>query len=353
MALGWESLLRVTNSDSWGTPGTWSKSGRFLYADSSSLDYGGEVSERDAKMIGNRESADNTFGVDRYNPGGEFTFQPKPDDILPILMAHFQSCGVISAGGTYEFYRLNKNLDWTATAATNWAVNPYSINIAQTYGKTLVGAATGANAIFYQNGIVDKLSFTLKYGEDFSCNVGMKFRTATRLNLPATFGDYPNVYGSLSAFARLVDYHGTLEIAGETLDMDAWTGNFNNNSEGRARIGQRGYVRFPFSGKWVADGEFTMELQRELNQLAAGSFGVATVSIMSAAGIGIKIFQPNIAWKPWNPDVSDGQSVIDVTLPYRAYPPTGSSGPSTRVLVYTGSVYGTLLWGFGGTGGYV
>ena len=40
---GWESLIRITKSDSWGSAGTLGNRGYFLFADSESLDYGAQV----------------------------------------------------------------------------------------------------------------------------------------------------------------------------------------------------------------------------------------------------------------------------------------------------------------------
>src|SRR5438132_1640822 len=112
MSAGYESLVRITACPSWATPGTTGLRGYYLFADTTKLSYGAKAVERDAKLIGNRESLPNTFSIDSFEPAGEFTFQPRADDLLMILMAHFQT--VVRTGtGTYQFYRINRNMDWT------------------------------------------------------------------------------------------------------------------------------------------------------------------------------------------------------------------------------------------------
>lgn len=341
---GWESLIRITRADSWSIPGTLGRRGFFLYADSENLDMGAQPAERDNKLLGVRESSSDTFSIDRYFPRGDFTFQPRVDDILMILMAHFQNV-VKSGTGTYEFYRLDR-LPKFVSGGSNIGTHVYSVNVDLYFGAsfTTVGG-TQANGIRFTNGMVDRLTFGLRYGEDLICTPSFKFDTGSYYGYPAAFG-YNSVYGSMSEISRFVDYMGTATIQGESFDIENWEGVFNNNTTDRSRLGKRGYNRFPFVGKWVAEGSFDMELQRDLERLAEGNTDNFTVDILNSANNRIVIAQPNIAHRPFTIPISGGDAIIELSKSYRAYPPVGTNAPSTIVRVYTGTTLGTDLLGF-------
>ena len=360
---GWESLIRVTYADSWGTPGTFGKRGMFLYADSESLDYGAQVTERDSKLIGMRESPVDTFSIDRYFPKGNLTVQPRVDDILMLFMAHFQNV-VVSPGGTYQFFRAQNNVAFTSGGSV-WAVgtarggtsgtigtgiHPYSVNLDVFFGQSFITTGgTQANGIRFTNGIVDKLTISSKYGEDLQITPEFKFLAGSYYAYPTNF-TYPSVYGSLSAYQRMVDYHGTVTVGAEDFDVDGVELTFSNNSMDKTRLGKRGYTRFPFGGKYVAEGQFDMELNRDLAVLAEGQFTSITIDLQVAAANRITIYEPNIANRPFNIPLNGGDQLIELSKGYRAYPPSGgTSGASLSshiVTVYTGTLFGTGLFGF-------
>lgn len=339
----WESLLRVTKADSWGTPGTLANRGYFLYLDSVSLDYGAQVSERDNKIIGAREVPVNTFSIDRYFPRGQFTFQPRVDDLLLLFGACFQN--VVAASGTYIFYGQPKALRHTL-GGSNLGTHPFSINVDLYFGYSFVTAGgTMANGIRFTNGIVDKLTLSQKYGEDLLCTVDMKFLAGSYYSYPITFAA-PSVFGSFSAYSRFVDYFGTVTVAGKDYDVDSWEGMFSNNTADKARLGKRGYNRFPNSGRFIVDGSFDMELQDDIAVLAEGQYGSLNVNFFQAAGNQVQVVSPNIAYRPFTVPLNSGDQVVELSRPYRAYPPSGTTGPSTLVTVYTGTALGTTLIGF-------
>ena len=343
MSAGWESLLRITKASSWGTPGTLGNRGFFLYAESHNLDFGAQVMERDNKMLGVAESPVDTFSVDRYQPRGDFVFQPKADDMLMILMAHFQNVAK-SGTGTYTFYRLPTGLKWTS-GGSNIGTHPYSINIDLVFGQSFVDAGgTQSNGIRFTNGIVDRLTFDLRYGEDCHMTPSFKFMDADYYTYPSVF-IWPSVYGSLSAYNRFVDYMGTATTGTEGFNIESLQSVFNNNSADRTKIGQRGYSRFPF-GKWTADGSLNFELERDIAKLQEGIGYALTIDVFEAAGNEFKIAQSNIRHRAFPIPVSGGDSIIELSIPYRAYPNSGTTGPSTMVTVYTGSTFGTDLLGF-------
>lgn len=356
----WESLIRIAPSNGWGSVGTIARQGMYLYADSENLDFGAVVTENDKKLTGMRESAVETFGVDRWEPKGGIVFQPRVDDILPILMAHFQN--VVKSGvGTYTFFR-NPNPVQYVTSGNDYCVGTvigsmgtagtgrsvYSVDIDLFFGNSFINTAVGSqcNGIRYNNAIVDKLTLGMKYGEDVLCTPEFKIYNGDYFAYPSDFNSVPGKYGSFSQNTRLVDYHGTVVIAGESFSIDSWQGNFNNNTSDKKSLGYAGISAFPMAGRYTVDGSFDMELQRDLAVLAEGLFGSLNVNIFASASNRIQIVSPNIAYRAFNIQLSGGQDVIELSRPYRAYPPSGTTGPSTQVTVYTGTTYATSLYGF-------
>ncbi len=356
MSAGWESMIRVTPCDSWGNAATVGRRGYFLYADSESLSLGAQSKERDGKLVGNRESPPETYTIDRWNPKGGITFQPRVDDVLMLLMAQFQN--VVKSGvGTYQFFRNPNQLSWAsggsvfsvgtvigAAGTLGTGINVYSVNIDKFFSFSFA-TGTQTNGARFLNGIVEKMTFNQKTSEDLSCTVDFKFLSANYATFPAGYGPLTGL-GSFSAFARLVDYMGTFSIANESFEVDSWEGNFMNNSSDKTRLGYRGFSRFPFTGKWIADGSFDMELNRDPQSFSEGSFANLTMTFFSGVGNMLTVAQPNIVYKPFDIPISGGDSIVNVSKPYRAYAPSGTTGPSTILTVYTGTNFGTALLGF-------
>lgn len=336
---GWEGCIRITPCTNWGTPGTLGNRGMFLYADSTDLDFGAQMTERDQKLLGIRESLPDSVSVDRFYPRGGFKYQPRVDDILPLLMAHFQNV-VKSGTGTYTFTPKATSPDWT-TGGSNVGTNVYSVNVDLYLGPF----STSGNGRRFTSGIVDKLVFSVKYGGDLELTPSFKFLAGSNYSYPTTFIG-PSVYGSFSSFARLVDYQATVAVAGQSYNVESWTGNFSNNTSDRSNLGNRDYVKFPFSGRWIADGQIDFEVASDISTFEAGGTANLSIDIFAGANNELKIAQPNIYYKAANVNISSGDSPIMVTKGFRAYPPAGTTGPSTQVTVYTGTTFGTGLFGF-------
>jgi len=339
---GFDSLIRIQKADSWGTAGTVTNRGMFLYADSENLDYGAQATERDAKLIGQRESPVDTFSIDKYFPKGNIVIQPRVDDLLPLLMAHFQNV-VVSGTGTYTFYPNPKPLKFTQ-GGSNIGTHPYTVNVDLYFGQSFA-TGTQSNGIRFMNGLVDKLTFDLRFGEDLKVTPEFKFLAGSYWVYPAGFAAL-SAYGSFSGFSRFVDYLGTVTVGSEDFDIDSWSGMFSNNSEDKSRLGKRGYNRFPLTGRYVAEGNFDMELNRDLNILAEGVYTSIVIDMNGGVANRVYISQPNIANRPFDIPLNGGDQIVQLSKGYRAYPPSGTTGPSTQVIVYTGTTFGTNLFGF-------
>lgn len=345
MSIGWEAIVRVEAAPSWGSQGTLGHRGIFLFADSVRPDFGAQTRERDNKLTGGRESNGSTYSIDSFNPTCEITWQPRADDILPFAMAHFQ-LGTAFAGGTFEFIRVPQSLQFV-TNGSNWGTHPYSINVDIFFGNSLIGGGTGANGYRFFNGIVDKLTFTNGYGEDLKCTAMIKFQSGSRFNFPSGFSTVPSSVGSFSAYPILVDWQGSIAINADTFQVDKVELSFNNALGERSKIGQRGFNRFPMVQHWMAEGNLGMELTRELTVTAEGTSNVGTFEWVQAAGNAIRMTYHNMVYRPNNPDVTDGQSIVDQSVPFRAYP-TVTNGTSCVLRVYTGTLFGTTLFNFNG-----
>lgn len=343
--VGYEALVRVQAAESWGSQSILTKRGIYLFADSIRPDFGAQPRERDNKIIGGRESSGSTYSVDSFQPTCEITWQPRVDDILPFMLAHFQ-IGTSLAGGTYQFWRVDRNLQFVSNGS-NWGTHPYSINVDVYYGNSINVGGTGANGYRFFNGIVDKLTFSGKYGEDFKCTAMLKFLTGSRFTFPAGIGTAPSGMGSYSDFVTLTDWMGTTNITSEgNLQIDNLELSFDNKLAERSKLGQRGYNRFPLAAHWMAEGNIGMEFDRDLNEIAEGTAQVGTFQIRTGT-TEIAFQYHNFVFRPSNPELSDGQSLVDITVPFRAYP-SKSGGTSCSVYVYTGSTYGSLLFNFSG-----
>jgi len=347
--VGYEAIVRIEAAPSWGSQGTVGHRGIYLFADSVTPDFGAQPRERDGKLTGARESSGSTYSVTNFYPTCEIVWQPRVDDILPMMLAHFQIGTVFGTTatptvGTYEFTRVGSNLKFT-TNGSNWGTHPYSLNVDVFLGNTLIGGGTGANGYRFFNGIVDLLELTCRYNEDLKARAVMKFLNGSRFNFPSGFSPPPSGLGSFSEKTQLVDNHGTLTVTGEDYDIDDFSLTFNNNVGERSRIGKTGWNRFPLAQHWMAEGNLGMEFNRDLNILAEGTSQSATFTFHEAVGNRIEAIYHNFVYRPANPAVTDGQSIVDIGLPFRAYP-TKTGGTSCVVRVYTGSLFGTSLFNF-------
>jgi hypothetical protein len=352
MASGWESLIRVTPCNGWQSPGTLGRRGLFLFVDSESLDYGAQFKEYDQKLLGVREVPSTTFSITQYQPKGPITFQPRVDDILPILMSHFQNC-VKSGTGTYIFSRLPISPDFGSTGAGVFSVgyngtiagtgtNAYGINLDLIFANSL-SVGTKANGIRFTSGFADSLTFSQKYNEALQVTCDFKFNEGSLYAYPTTFLPL-TAYGSMSESNQFVDYLATVALTGRTWEIDSYEGKFVNNSGDKTKLGKRGFVRFPF-GRYVADGSFDLELQDDLAVTAAGQSGSLTANFYIGTDCRITVDYNNIIYRPTTPNVN-GPDMIKFSQPFRAYPPSGTTGPSAIVTVCCGTNFGTGLFGF-------
>lgn len=344
MSKGWEVAIRVQeNFVGFGsTAGALSRPGRFLFVDSETLSQNAEVRERDNKIIPMRVSPSETFSYEQDSPGGEIRFQPRTDDCIHLLFAFFQNATFANGlaatayggtGGTWVFSPIAKSLSWSGVAFGTTSI--YPVNIDKYYGEGLAGTGDGER---YERGIVSKVTFTQEPAADLVMGAELRFLQKTSDTVLGTgFKSMPNAAGSFSSKKQLVDWNGTLTLAGTQYAIERVTYDFDNQITERRKLGQRGFYQFPF-GRPILGGEFELELENLSNFRIGSSAGTLVCRWQTSDGDWMEIFSPNTYIKSWDAQVSDTGPVL-ITVPFRSYP-TGF-GSSNAVIVSVYPKYGT------------
>lgn len=341
MAKGWEVAIRTQeNRTGWGsTTGASARAGLFLYADSETLSKNTEVQERDGKLIPMRLAPIQTASILQASPGGEITFQPRPDDCVHILMAFFQQATFLNGAtataqnGTWVFTPVGKSLAWSGVAFGTSSV--YSVNVDKYFGEGLSGTGDG---IRFERGIVSRLRIEQNPAEDLQMVADLRFLQATDEAVLGTgFKSAPNALGSYSNLGQLVDWNGTLTVAGTTYPIERISFEFDNSITERRKLGQRGFYQFPF-GRAVLSGEFETELE-DMSVFKEGTAGGTISARWQNSDVSfIDIFCPNVFFRANDVNVSDTGPIMR-TLPFRCYPT--SFGGSNAVVVSVCPRYGT------------
>lgn len=348
MSQGHEAFFAIHEHwKGWGTS-TYQTSGVYPEVDSEALTPDVNIRERDSKIRVGREAHRTTFSADETRPAGNMVIQPRTDDCIPIFMAFFQAVhfeeGTLMAGvgtGTFTFVPVNEDPDWvgslwgSAHGGTEGVANDvYPIMIKKCFDADW----TNKNGEGYTQGLVDTLEFSQPFGEDLTITPGFKFRTVA---LDSDWGVFepPCAYGSYSEKARFVDWKGTIAFTyggnATTLELDNITVTLNNNTSDKGKIGYKGWSRFPFSGRPVFEGSLDLELvsaQRDLADIMADG-GSATLSLRWFNSLTDQMLLEfaNIHFRTFDRPVSAGDTPVEYSLPFRAYPTDTEPGVKLTV----------------------
>lgn len=344
MAKGWEVAIRV-QEDYLGfasTVGTLARGGYFLFVDSENISKNTTIKERDEKLIPMRLSPIQTASIEQQSPGGEFTFQPRADDCVPVLMAFFQAATYMGGnssttyggtGGTWVFTPVGKSLAWSGSNFGTSAI--YPINIDQYFGEGLSGTGDGQR---FERGIVTRLVFEQQPSSDLTLTADTRFLQVTD---EVTFGtgmkSAPNAYGSYSSKEQYIDWNGTVTVAGQSYAIERIRFEFDNSVTERRKLGQKGFYQFPF-GRGVFTGEFDIELE-DMSLFEEGTAGGTVIAHwQTSQGEYINIFCPNVFFRANDVNVSDTGPVVR-TCGFRCYP--SAFGGSNAVVVSVYPKHGT------------
>jgi len=359
--VGWEGRIIIfENYKGWDSSDV--NRGIIPWLDSDGLTVGQEVKERDDKMVGARLSDAVTYSVEQRKPGGNFQFQPRIDDLLLILMSHFQAVsfqgtviGSAEVGtGTFSYSYIEKQPSWTGSkwgtllgGTSPVAYSVYPVSVLRHYGFSV----QGSNSLFFRNGIVDVLEITQEYGADLVVNPTFKF-----LDVDSTHVSEAGVesIGSLFKVSQYTDWKGTLSFTrrGESVNLEiskfAFTSNLGLSEFGK--IGKKGFSKFPFQNKVITEVSLDLEFTDSyyLNQLIHfdGSCSL-TMRWQNSNKDWMEITMNCLKLRPFEPQLPGGQAVLNYTLPFRAYPDSNGLQAKVSVCKVFGTAFQTQYLGSG------
>lgn len=367
MSQGWEFIYRIAeNPHGFGTPVAQTE-GILLEVTEDGLGQNQTVRERDDRLRRGRFAPSDTFSAEHAEPGGDLSFVPRTNDLMGLLMSHFQCVdyapvGTVHLGigtGTLTFIPMQDPPDWagsvwgTHSALVATSADVFSIQVDKIYGESLETGQYVNNGMKLDRALVTMLELRQSLDEDL----------IAAFHVEAVDGDPAGSYGaaffpndntgagSLGSFSdksRFVDWQGTVSFIyggnGTTLDLQDLTLTFEGGQNGRRRLGTKNRVRFPYSGRPLHEGRMQWEFDRSdvLDYLkAGGSFALLSTWYEGPLNW-IQVDQGHCKLRPSDPQAGGGDSSVMYEQPYRAYPNGGT--PATILRVCT--TFATSVWTF-------
>lgn len=337
MPRGWETWLRVRGQRDGYGGGASVTDAFYLYLDSESLAINQEIKENTQKIVQGRAVLETSRSLEGQEPGGQFTYQPRADDILGVLasvMGCYKSVnGGGSLSGTYTFWPLVNQPDFAGTLVTGgnpWIDGAGTAAGTGTYGDTptdvcalmvdqYLACPTGSNGRRFVDCIVSQVEFNAAVGNELTITPTVNAGSfALVAYVPAT--DDPTCdIGSYSALDAFQYYQGTIACEGTSYDLNSFRLTINNNVESKKCIGKQTPVAYPF-GRCEITGEFESEFDNDtfVQQFLAGSDGTLSAVFLNGADK-LTISCPLIRYNEPTVNVSDGESLINQTVPFKAF----------------------------------
>ena len=326
----------------------------YLYLDSESLAINQEIRENAAKIVQGRAvlETSRTFGA--QEPGGQFTFQPRADDILGFLASclgvYTSTDGGGSLHGTYTFFPYVDQPDFTGTLVTGgdpWAAGAAGTG---TYGDTSTdvcalmidqyfGDITGTNGRRYVDCVVSQLEFNAAVGNELTVTPTINAGSYALFNGTAATDDPPCGVGSYSALDAFMYYQGTVSLEGVSYDLNSFRLTINNNIESKRCIGKQTPVSFPY-GRCDITGEFELEYDNStfMEQFTAESDGTLGVVFLNGTNK-LTISCPLIRYNEPSVNVGDGEGLVNQTVAFKAFGRAANRlAPPVEVEVACGNV---------------
>lgn len=342
---GWEGKLLVSDEpqEFWeGTNATGTYgAGYILHADSESLEIAQSFSEAQDKIGADRAGSPSDFTLKSRKPGGELTFQPRFDDMLPFLAAHFQAVG-IEAGtafgtaatvfqGTFTFAPVASMPSWSGTTLgtvvndTGTADSVYCVGIVKYWGSAI------ASGMRFIRGIVDKIVIKQDYDADLLMTPTFKFGSSDPVfaGAGAMIGT-----GLTSGKSKPVDYLGTIEFNGTKQQIESFTFTGENAVKDKPAIGYREPVKYPF-GKYKPLVECELEFDDDVwvSSMQSGSV-YGTVTLRTVVGTEwMEIRMSSAVLLPEEVQISGGNDMVKAPLKFRGY--TSGTKSAVEIKVFT------------------
>jgi hypothetical protein len=347
MAKGFEGYIAVLpETKGWGT--TTSSEGFFLYADSESLSIGQEFTDRPDKLVQGRAEKPASRTVSAQKPNGDIEFQMRSDDVLSVLMGHFQKytgTTMFKTGtpANYTFVPEKKQPDWVGSS---WGTGGYTSDSGDIYTfgilrKILDNSDGTDNSTLFSNCIVDQLVFNLEADNDAKITASIKSKSVdvgthigSSLNPPSSLGSY----SSLSPFEG---YEGTFSIGGRTdLDITSITFTSVNNTEDRSSLGDLNPTKYDF-GRYMVTGVAQIDAPPEalahLGSMASDLSLAINGTLWNGSNDYITISMPNCKYEPFDVNLSGASSTTEYGLAFKAFESAdGATAPISVVVQTTG-----------------
>jgi len=354
VAVGWESWFRVrAQTGGWGGYGF--TDAYVLYLDSESMGIGQEIKENTAKIVHGRSVVKQARSFQGRTPGGQFTFQPRSDDCLGLLCSVMQVYRS-TVDGTFVFNPLAGQPDWSGANVTGGAPFTPSANAGTgTYGDTtndvlaltieqkLGENITGDNGRRWCDCVVSQLEVNFAAGEEitFTPTIIAGSFALTDFVSSEDPGGNSSRYSALDAFQY---YHGTIHVGTADYDVTSCKLTINNNLNPRSVIGKQNPSKFIF-GRQEVTGEFETEYDHHRfmqHFLSEEDVSIELWGMNNAEADYIKFDLQLVKYNEPTLNVSDGESVISHTIPFKAFADTDNPtrSPLEIEVVTTGANLG-------------
>lgn len=354
MAKGYEGWLAIVpETKGWGS--STFTAGNYIYADSEALGVHKEFIERPEKITYGRALKASSRISSVQKPGGAVTFQPRSDDCIPTLMAHFQMYTATSLGGTasgtvlYTFVPSRTEPNWVGSSfgtGTYGAASGdmFTVGVWKKFFNTTSNGGTNGQA--YTSGIVDELSITYTAGQDLKFSPNFKFYSVDAgTALPATRDPNNAVFGSYSTRSSIISWNGTLAFDGGSLDITSITVKSQNNTEDRSVLGRKNPSKYPF-GRLLVSGSLELDLPKDglkyIGSMLNNSNFSITGSFYNGANDYMTINMPKCCYNPFEINFSGGQNETTFSIPFLAY--ESEDGGTAPIAIQVGATgWGTVF----------
>jgi len=324
----------------------------YLYADSANLGANQEFKERPDKLVYGRSNKASSRTIAAQKPGGDFVFQPRTNDCLPVLMGCFQKYIGTQLGATgtsnYTFVTEEGSPDFVGSTFGTGAFSAssgdvFTFGIAQKFKDT--GGAGTNNAKMFTNCVVNQLTLTQETGEDLKMAVEVMAKTygGTRL----TVNPNNSTFGSYSTLTPLESWEGTFSVAGRTdLDVTSVQIVINNNLEDREKIGYLNPTKYEF-GRPEISGVIKVdapdEILRDHGSMLLDSAFVISGTFYNGVNDYITVSLPNNKRDTYEVNPGGANDTVEYEIPFKAYKSENGATSPITIGVRTTGVVGSFV----------
>jgi hypothetical protein len=351
MAQGYEGKIAIGEQyQGWGSENI---TGMLLLKEpeSETLDYNMEKNTRSGKIRGVRSIRLSDVSFDTMAPGGGIVFQPRTEELAPILLSHFQCVnvegGTVIAGtfkGTLGFCFSESSPDFVGSTWGTWKIDSgYQITANDIYcmrlekGMGTINELSGGDANFlFQHAIANEMEWRVTYDSDLVVTPTFIARGTVPNQALLSARNMGTYYSSFSD--RFTGWAGTLTWDGTSnvnLDVEEWGLTTRAGGAGRGRIGAYGFQTYPFSESVEEEGRMRLEFKsaKLMKRLLSGTGTFAfAMRFHNSATNWIEINHYHCMFEPYTPQNAGADQLIETDFTFGAY---GSAGtPATIVKMF-------------------